>query len=44
MTDALAEERRHLAQLLEALQRCAYFLDHSEKKIDWPWPCATRLC
>jgi len=36
MADALAEERRHLAQLLEALQRCAYFLDHSEQKIDWP--------
>lgn len=36
MTHALEQERRHLAQLLEAVQRSAYFLGHSERKIDWP--------
>lgn len=36
MVDALEQERRYLAQLLEAVQRCAYFLDHSERKIPWP--------
>ncbi|QJQ97657.1 hypothetical protein [Halomonas sp. PGE1] len=34
--DILAEQRRHLAQLLEAIQRCAWFLHQSEAKIDWP--------
>jgi uncharacterized protein with HEPN domain len=28
--------KRHLADLLEALQRCAYFIDHLENKIPWP--------
>lgn len=32
----LDNERRHLACLLVALQRCAWFLHQSEGKIDWP--------
>lgn len=34
--NVLDEERRHLSHLLEALQRCAYFLDYSERKMAWP--------
>lgn len=34
--DILDEQRRHLAKLLEAIQRCAWFLHQSEAKIDWP--------
>ncbi|QTF93004.1 hypothetical protein [Halomonas sp. BM-2019] len=34
--DLLAEQHRHLARLLEAIQRCAWFLHESEAKIDWP--------
>ncbi|MBB3190408.1 hypothetical protein [Halomonas cerina] len=34
--DILDEQQRHLAQLLEAIQRCAWFLHESEAKIDWP--------
>jgi hypothetical protein len=26
----------YLAQLLEAAQRCAWFLDQSRAKLDWP--------
>ncbi|MCL7941696.1 hypothetical protein M8009_15510 [Halomonas sp. ATCH28] len=33
--DILDEQRHHLAQLLEAIQRCAWFLHQSEAKIDW---------
>lgn len=29
-------ERQHLANLLEAVQRCVYFLDASERKIPLP--------
>lgn len=34
--DALAAERSHLANLLEAIQRCVFFLHQSESKHDWP--------
>ncbi|MCG6658832.1 hypothetical protein HOP52_13815 [Halomonas campisalis] len=34
--DLLAEQHRHLARLLEAIQRCAWFLHESDAKIDWP--------
>ncbi len=37
----LLAERRHLADLLEAVQRCVYFYDASEKKI--PFPLAPGL-
>lgn len=33
---ALDAERRHLSQLLEAIQRCAYFLDTADRKLAWP--------
>lgn len=33
--DVLDEQREHLAQLLEAIQRCAWFLHQSEAKIEW---------
>lgn len=32
----LKAERDHLAGLLEAIQRCVYFLDASRNKLDWP--------
>ncbi len=32
----LAAEKRHLAELLEAIQRCVYFLHASSQKIVWP--------
>ncbi|MDO8940092.1 MAG: hypothetical protein Q7U98_13115 [Methylicorpusculum sp.] len=32
----LDTEKQHLAELLEAIQRCVYFLDTSSKKITWP--------
>lgn len=32
----LAAERAHLASLLEAIQRCVYFLDASRRKQRWP--------
>ena len=32
----LQAEREHLANLLEAVQRCVHFLDASEQKIPWP--------
>ncbi|MDH2918970.1 MAG: hypothetical protein PXX73_07245 [Sideroxydans sp.] len=38
----LTAERQHLANLLEAIQRCAYFLHASEQKINWPLT-ATQL-
>ncbi|TDO15317.1 hypothetical protein [Halomonas ventosae] len=34
--DILEAQQRHLAQLMEAIQRCAWFLHQSEAKIDWP--------
>jgi len=33
---ALKAERQHLADLLEAIQRCVFFLDASTQKIVWP--------
>lgn len=34
--DLLEVERTYLASLLEAIQRCAYFLHASEQKLAWP--------
>jgi len=36
MRDLLEAERRHLGNLLEAIQRCVYFLDQSASKLQWP--------
>ncbi|WGS87791.1 MULTISPECIES: hypothetical protein [unclassified Methylomonas] len=33
---ALLAEQQRLADLLEAIQRCAYFLNAPSRKIDWP--------
>lgn len=35
-TASLQAEREHLANLLEAGQRCAYFLDSSSSSVQWP--------
>jgi hypothetical protein len=35
-TDSLRAEREHLANLLEALQRCAFFLDSAATAVEWP--------
>jgi hypothetical protein len=36
-TDALLDQQKqHLANLLEAIQRCVYFLDSSDRSLDWP--------
>jgi hypothetical protein len=32
----LDAEKLHLAELLEAIQRCVYFLDASSRKLTWP--------
>lgn len=32
----LDAEKLHLAGLLEAIQRCVYFLDASSRKLTWP--------
>jgi hypothetical protein len=32
----LNAEKLHLAELLEAIQRCVYFLDASNRKLTWP--------
>jgi len=37
---ALQSEREHLGNLLEALQRCIYFLDATERRIPWPLEAA----
>lgn len=36
----LDSEREHLAGLLEAVQRCVYFLDASGRKLTWPLTAA----
>ena len=37
MSEALLQkERLYLANLLEAIQRCAWFLSQSENKLAWP--------
>ena len=33
--DALLAKRAYLAQLLDALQHCAYFLDSSMARLGW---------
>ena len=35
-TNSLTAEREHLANLLEAVQRCAHFLHASSSKVEWP--------
>ena len=35
-TSSLVAARAHLANLLEAVQRCTYFLYASASKADWP--------
>lgn len=37
----LQAERMHLAGLLEAIQRCVYFLNASDKKLSWPLTATT---
>jgi hypothetical protein len=34
--DPLSLERAHLSQLLEAVQRCVYFLDAAGRRVAWP--------
>lgn len=34
--DILKAQRQHLADLLVAIQRCAWFLHCSEQKLSWP--------
>ncbi|MHB9103035.1 MAG: hypothetical protein ACYC2E_16190 [Sulfuricella sp.] len=34
--DILDAERQYLSRLLEAIQRCVYFLHASDRKIAWP--------
>jgi hypothetical protein len=36
INSALEAERAHLAGLVEAIQRCVYFLDASDRKHTWP--------
>lgn len=37
MTDTVLEaQRAHLSGLLEAIQRCVYFLDASDRRLAWP--------
>lgn len=31
----LEQERRHLADLIEAIQRCVYFLDAADGRLEW---------
>ena len=35
-TNSLTAEREHLANLLDAVQRCAHFLHASSSKVGWP--------
>ena len=32
----LSSEKKHLSNLLEAIQRCVYFLNASHKTVEWP--------
>lgn len=36
MSNPVRNQQQYLAQLLEAIQRCVWFLRHSEDKLDWP--------
>lgn len=38
--DILDRQQHHLAQLLEAIQRCAWFLHQSEARVAWPLEAA----
>ncbi|OAI13880.1 hypothetical protein A1507_16480 [Methylomonas koyamae] len=33
---ALELQKQHLAELIQAIQRCSYFLHASSEKLDWP--------
>jgi hypothetical protein len=35
-SNLLAAEKQHLAGLLEAIQRCVYFLNASSQTLSWP--------
>jgi hypothetical protein len=34
--ELVAQEKRHLADMLEAIQRCVYFLDAASASLEWP--------
>lgn len=36
MIDTVAQQEQYLSELLEAVQRCAWFLDQSMRKVAWP--------
>lgn len=36
MTDPLVAEQQYLSRLLEAIQRCVYFLDAADTEVAWP--------
>ena len=36
MNPVVEESRRHLADLIEACQRCAWHLEASAARIEWP--------
>ncbi|KAF0162038.1 MAG: hypothetical protein FD157_4051 [Rhodocyclaceae bacterium] len=40
----LASEKEHLAQLLEAIQRCGFFLNAASRKLPWPLRGDELLC
>lgn len=40
----LDAERQYLSSLLEAIQRCVYFLHASDSKIAWPLDSETLQC
>ena len=43
MNHAILDARRaHLANLLEAMQRCAFFLEVSKQKLSWPLLCGVK--
>ena len=36
LPDMLGAQREHLSNLLEAVQRCVYFLEAGDRAVDWP--------
>jgi hypothetical protein len=40
----LAAVKEHLGQLLEAIQRCGYFLDAASRKLPWPLQAEELQC
>lgn len=45
MTDQILQDQRaHLANLLEAVQRCVFFLEGVDRKITWPLTAAFLSC